>query len=350
MKKSPQWLLKVGLSFFSVLLCFLVLEIALRALLPEPENTLHTDRSKLYFKPQPKRAHPFVRAGEGNVGIGVIGDSFAQGAAIQEIDTFGRKLEYMLNLNETPSSVRVNNYARSGTSTFQQLKQLEQALNNNDDIVILQITLNDTEDWSDPKTIFEWRNKIIPAKPAEWMRPVINSSSLLAFAYIKYASLQSQKAFIHYYENIYSPDYSGWKRFVSALTIFKQRCEETNTSLVAVVFPLLSHTLDERAYPFKKMHQKIQEQLADNDIHFIDLYDTFKKMNHVRLEAIPGIDPHPNEIAHRIAAEEILEFIAAQKLIEEKYYPKIRKPGSHEHWQKTYEKMRLFLGASEDKK
>lgn len=339
MKKTPDWLFKIGLSLISVLLCFLVIEIAFRTTFPFIDNTLHTDRSKTYFKSQKAWIQPIVKD---DVVIAVIGDSFAEGAAVQEIDRFSQKLEYMLNLNDINSSVRVNNYARSGSSTFQQLKQLDSALNNNDDIVILQITLNDTEDWSDPEIVFEWRNEIIPSKPANWMQPIINNSRLLAFAYTKYASIKSQTAFVQYYKNLYNTEYSGWKRFVNAIRKFKERCEDTNTSFIAVIFPLFSHNLDERVYPFKEIHQKIQDQLVVNDINFIDLYDFFKKMDHRRLEAIPGIDPHPNEIAHRIAAEEILEFLIAQGLLDERQYPKERHSDEHERWQKIYEKMRLF--------
>jgi hypothetical protein len=342
MKKTPDWLFKIGLSLISVLFCFLILEFVFRMMVPDPDNMLLTDRSKTYFKPQMTKNHLSVKEATEIIDIGVIGDSFAQGAAVQEIDRFSRKLEYMLNLNDINSSIRVNNYARSGSSTYQQLEQLDMALANNDDIVILQITLNDTEDWNDPNTIFEWRKEIIPSTPAKWMRPIVNNSRLLAFGYTKYASLKSQAAFIQYYKNLYDPEYSGWKRFVSAISTFKERCEETDTSFIVVIFPLFSHNLDEQVYPFKEMHQKIQKQLDGNAIQYIDLYDIFKNMLHVRLEAIPGIDPHPNEIAHRIAAEEILEFLMAQALLDKKYYPKVKHSDAHKHWQKTYERMRLI--------
>jgi hypothetical protein len=37
------------------------------------------------------------------------------------------------------------------------------------------------------------------------------------------------------------------------------------------------------------------------------------------MEVIPGIDPHPSEIAHRIAAEAILTYLLDQHLLDRGY-------------------------------
>jgi len=343
MSKFPNWLIKISLSLGSILICFVILEFMLRIVVPKPDPILRTDRSKTFFFPAESRMHPYVKQDASQkIRIAVIGDSFTQGAAVQEVDTFARKLECFLNLNETEPTVEVDNYGRPGTSTFQQIERLDRAMKDNPDIVILEITLNDTEDWVDPKTIKKWRDEIIPSKPPAIVRPIYNHSLLLQLMYGKYSNAKSKAAFVQYYKNIYDPEYSGWRRFVNALRIFKEKCDAAGKPLVVVVFPLFSHSLNPHLYPFAEMHTKIHEQLEADQIDYLDLFPSFQNLNNVRFEAITGIDPHPSEIAHRMAAEEILEYLFAKQLVPQNLYPTGRShPGIHEQWQKTYERMTL---------
>jgi len=327
------------------------LEIAFRIFVPRPPKVLHTDRSETFFYPDASRMHPYVNPDSELTRIAVIGDSFTQGAAVQEVDTFARKLECFLNMNDVELGVQVDNYGRPGTSTFQQLEKLEHAFEQDPDIVVLEITLNDTEDWADPATIKRWRDQIIPSRPSAPFRWLFDSSKLLSMIYGKYAAVKSKEAFVQYYRNIYDSEYSGWVRFCNAVAEFKSRCDAKDTALVVMIFPLFSHDLREFAYPFHEMHEKIIAELKNNGISYFDLYPIVKNIDHLRLEAISGIDPHPNEIAHRIAAETLLEFLVNNNLIDKRLYPVGRShPGIHEQWQKIYERMTLIDAESSTEK
>jgi hypothetical protein len=69
-----------------------------------------------------------------------------------------------------------------------------------------------------------------------------------------------------------------------------------------VIFPLFSFSLGDD-YPFKHIHNKVHRALQNAGLPYIDLLAFYKHMNYIRLEYIPDKDPHPDEIAHRIAAE-----------------------------------------------
>jgi hypothetical protein len=65
--------------------------------------------------------------------------------------------------------------------------------------------------------------------------------------------------------------------------------------------------------------------IADNankrGIPILDLRSHFQGIDVYRLQLIPGKDTHPNEIAHRIAAEAILRFLNQRHLIPDQFIP-----------------------------
>jgi hypothetical protein len=55
---------------------------------------------------------------------------------------------------------------------------------------------------------------------------------------------------------------------------------------------------------------------------------------------MPKIDGHPNEIAHRIAAEAILEYLAKNEIVQSRYYPRKRAYQNRNYWNSMVQKMR----------
>jgi hypothetical protein len=87
--------------------------------------------------------------------------------------------------------------------------------------------------------------------------------------------------------------------------------------LVAVVFPLFGYPLNDD-YPFKEIHGYIHGRLEQDKIPYLDLLEAFKNAPAERIAVIPGEDYHPNEIGHRIAAEEIYGWLARSGRIPER--------------------------------
>ncbi|MBN2121090.1 MAG: hypothetical protein JW734_08595 [Candidatus Omnitrophica bacterium] len=87
---------------------------------------------------------------------------------------------------------------------------------------------------------------------------------------------------------------------------------DRNGELVVVIFPFL---YDFDRYPFAQVHKKISDFCKSEGIYSLDLFPAFSKYKESQLWANPT-DHHPNEIAHRIAAEQLYRFLIEEGLAE----------------------------------
>ena len=72
--------------------------------------------------------------------------------------------------------------------------------------------------------------------------------------------------------------------------------------------------MDDR-YPFYEIHKKVDALLTSLGVPHLDLSSSFKGIPLERLQVIPGVDRHPNEIAHRMAAEAIYLWLEKEKAV-----------------------------------
>ena len=73
---------------------------------------------------------------------------------------------------------------------------------------------------------------------------------------------------------------------------------------IAAIFPLLGNALDE-SYPFVRAHERVAAAAQSAGAIVLDLLPTYRGKNW-RLLVVEGeADEHPNELAHRLAAEAI---------------------------------------------
>lgn len=309
---------KTGLALVALLMCLGVVEVFWRAMDPDGAQASalppYFDRSRYFYIPETEREHPWADGPPG-LRVAVIGDSITLGAGVQPYDRYGSRLEALLNLNRDVPPALVSVVAVEGTSTHEQVRLLGQALEEDPDLVILGICANDTEDWSRPEEFRAWRAEAIPRPPPA----VVRGSRLLAWAHGKKEALRTARAHVAYYRRLYDPAYSGRIRFDKALARFAETCRASNADLVAVVFPLLSWSLDEEAYPFSFVRDEVLASLHRHGIPAVDLWSAVEGMASIRLEAIPRIDGHPNEIGHRIAAEELYRFLLEEGMIDPAY-------------------------------
>ena len=73
---------------------------------------------------------------------------------------------------------------------------------------------------------------------------------------------------------------------------------------------------------FHPLHEKVAELLTLLQVPHLDLFNDFKYIPLERITVIPGVDRHPNEIAHRIAAESIIKWLGSIKILPESVIPK----------------------------
>lgn len=298
---------RVGLFAFSMVLMLVATECAVRILgIPHPRmDILDTcDRPLQYYETPPEIAHPDT-ATNAALRIAVIGDSFTRGVGVQWDDRYASRLERMLNLTRRAPLAEVRVFARSGTSTFQQEGLLRAALDWHPQIVVLGICLNDAENFANPRQLWAWRSEMEPQMPEGITARLVSHSRLVALAYRRLQLRRAGKGYLAYYHRLYAPTYSGWVRFREAIDVFQQACADENVRFLPVVFPLLSHPFEKGVYPFEFAHEAIAGCMREHGIEHLDLLETVRHFAPDRLSVIPCVDPHPNEIMHRIMAEAI---------------------------------------------
>ncbi|OGR42521.1 MAG: hypothetical protein A2X35_11935 [Elusimicrobia bacterium GWA2_61_42] len=88
------------------------------------------------------------------------------------------------------------------------------------------------------------------------------------------------------------------------------RVKADGGKLVIMVFPLIYNFSD---YPFREIHASLLAFCGREGIACLDLLPAFSRYRDRDLWAAPT-DQHPNEIAHRLAAESLAEFLDANSL------------------------------------
>jgi hypothetical protein len=80
------------------------------------------------------------------------------------------------------------------------------------------------------------------------------------------------------------------------------------------IFPIFDSQLGD-GYSYRALHEEIGSLAGDAGLRVLDLLPAYEGVDARRLALIPFTDPHPNELAHRLAAERIAEYLIAEELI-----------------------------------
>ena len=242
----------------------------------------------------------------------VIGDSFTYGGKVQFDDTLPKRLERMLNLNEKQRKVEVLNWGIPGYSSAQEVTLMSRAVKYyHPDLIILQITLNDAE--LEPFHV----SHSAAYKRKEFIKKFDLFQYWHSLGYLarKIHFSLMEKEYVNYHKELFF-NRETYGRFQSALKEMNRLSKEYKVPLYAAVFPFFSHPFNDH-YPFIEVHQKINEELANIGITSVDLLASYKDIPPDRLQISPGDDAHPNEIAYRIAADNIYSGLLKNKLIPE---------------------------------
>ena len=310
---GDSWRVKLGLLAFGAVLSLFCIEVAFRILEPRFSATpAWTDRPKAFYLPESSTdnrdfAYPPAKA-EGVFRIVVVGDSFTFGGKGHFDDTFVKRLERMLNLNNSQRKVEVLNWGVPGYSAVQENALVKRALRHfQPDLVVLEITLNDPE-------LKPYRSTHRDANGGvQFHTPLITHWHSLSFVLHRIYNSLSHQEYAQYYYDLFSNPVT-WNRFETAVRGMKNDADAHHVPFFAMIFPLFSHRLDE-GYPFLNIHKQIDDFLAAHQIASVDLLPEYKNIPPDRLQAIPGNDSHPNEIAHRIAADALYEGLLGAGLL-----------------------------------
>lgn len=250
--------------------------------------------------------------------IAVIGDSITYGPHMQFDDVFAARLERMLNLNNINDSLEVINYGVSGFSTSHEVNVAKKALDQGADLLILQITLNDPELKPLKKQHEDTIRRFGPFRPSPAFKKIISYWKTLGFVLSRLHNSRTHVEYKKYFFELFD-NKKSWAVFNSSLQKISTLAQNKNVPLVAVIFPLFGEDINDN-YPFNQIHEKIRAALDAISVKHVDLLKSYKNIPALRLQVIPGVDFHPNEIAHRIAAEKIYKFLKKSSSLPRKFF------------------------------
>ena len=311
-------LLSITVMGFGLLLGLAIAEAGVRIYLRlAPPAPQWSDRPAFYFAapgnptmqdyayPEAKPANAFR--------IGVSGDSFTFAPYMQFTDTFVKKLEQMLNLNEHGIRAEVINQGVPGYSTSHEVATVQRALEKGADLIMVQITLNDPElKPLRPTGIYaNVVDRFGELQPRPWQKRLFRYSKTAEIVMRRLHNNKTRRAYTDYFNGLFSKK-RYWSNFKRSMTEIAKSCRAANRPVVAVIFPLFGLPLDAK-YPFHPLHEKTHALLNELGVPYLDLFRTFAGIPPDRLLVIPGKDRHPNEIAHRMAAEALYVWLVEQR-------------------------------------
>ncbi len=329
MNRNRRILSKLLLTLAAGMLCLVGIELVLRAAFKDGPAPLIHDRPLITFYPSGERLHAWSRGHDDPLRIAVVGDSITHGAGCQFYDTYGMRLEALLNHNDGQRPALVRVWARGGDSTYTQLRYLRDITPWKPELLILGICLNDTEDLRAKDEYHQWRLETLPPPPSPLLARILPRTQLGTILYQRHATATAIRGYHRYYERLYATTYSGWDLFMDSIRGFRDICMEHNIAFLPVIFPTFDNV---DRYPFEWIHTQIGTFLQAEGIQFVDLLDTFRGLSPQRLQAIPAIDAHPSEIAHRLAAETIFHFLLANQLVDKGYLPQHASASPEQMW------------------
>ncbi len=247
--------------------------------------------------------------------IAVVGDSFTFAPFMQFTDSFTKKLESKLNINHTARKAEVINYGVPAYSTSHEVSKVEQAIREQADVVVLQITLNDPE-IKGPQIIGITNFSNFGAfQPGPILARILRHWHSLRFVLERLHNTETERAYREYFLDLFENPKTR-KPFERAMSSIAKQAHEAHVPLIAVVFPLFGMPLDS-SYPFYSIHRQVVELMNSLQVPVLDISPLYQGIPLERLQVIPGIDRHPNEIGHRMAAERIYQWLEELKLLPE---------------------------------
>jgi hypothetical protein len=237
----------------------------------------------------------------------VLGDSFTEGQGVKERDTYPRELERLLDAAE-PGRWEVRNCGRRGDDFPALFDSFEEVMRHDPDVVVYGMVPNDVEQ----SAAFRARQTVVNdlimdrgwsllGKPQPAMGGF--DSRLLASVQDRLETRRTTLETTRWYLDMYGePNREGWERTQGYLREMQRRLRQRGGRLLVASWPLLVNLEGED--PFAPIAATVARFCAANGIPRHDLRPALRGRPTASLWVHP-LDMHPNEIAHRLAAESL---------------------------------------------
>ena len=172
-------------------------------------------------------------------------------------------------------------------------------------MVVVGYVLNDSEDENaaEARRAADWLADRKPPPP----RPLLDRSALLRVVRTRLWATGENRRRVEGFRSMYAPTYPGWVAAQKALRTMGGMCRERGVPFVVLIFPLFGNPLDD-GYPFADVHAQVAQVAAEAGAKVVDL---LPRLPRPALRPPRGgrrrDDEHPNEIAHRIAAQTLAQ-------------------------------------------
>jgi lysophospholipase L1-like esterase len=235
--------------------------------------------------------------------VAVLGDSFTEGQGVKEADTYPRRLEALLNAAD-PGRWEVLNWGRRGADFPGLYDTFEQLLEYDPDVVVYGMFLNDAEQ----SEAFRARHLFVN----EWMQRERGPGAdpgLLDFLFDRLEQRRLYRETLAWYTQMYADsNREGWERTQAYLREMDRTMRARGGRLLVADWPVL--LADDAADPLEPAHRAIARACATAGIARHELRSALSGRPAESLWVHP-LDQHPNDQAHRLAAESLAPVVKA---------------------------------------
>jgi hypothetical protein len=201
----------------------------------------------------------------------------------------------------------VFNFALQGDKMPEHLNRLTQALTVSPDFVLLQLYPNDFE------TREMERPRPYPLLPEPLDSRLAEASLLYGLAGGQWAHVQEivgiSETYTHYMErNLRDANAPNAREAFGQLREFFDRARAAGVPAGEVLFPATdAFGPNGTGYPFGYLHDAVRQVCTDEEVPCLDLFPLFSTFRDPRASWVSPFDAHPNAMANRRAAYEILK-------------------------------------------
>jgi hypothetical protein len=236
-----------------------------------------------------------------------LGDSYLFGQGVKPQDRCLDQLATLIQQQTPQRKIEVLNAGQQAYNTAMEARVLKDCgVTYNPDLVILYFVPNDVEpDIYTKNSKVEFFTEYMTGSLAtDWMS---QHSEVWALFNRSIGGRWRGRAYIRESIGSFTSDPEKWATCQRGLDDIVATCRKSGIKLCVAAFPFF-YQLD-GDYPFQPIHDRLRQYCEEDGIPFFDLRDEYRSYHGPELWVHPT-DQHPNEQAHRIAAEATARFLA----------------------------------------
>ncbi len=254
-----------------------------------------------------------LRKPEGTFRVLVVGDSVTWGSGVHAEDAYPARLVRRLRGLNAERRIDVVNWSKTGWNTNRQWRSLVDRLDLIEpDLLILGYSINDAEpDRIDLDRRTDLGRRRPRSVPGSWL---LDHSHLFHLVHARLENTRQRRAADAYYFGLYDEAAPGRQRQLEALDEWTSEMRRRDVPMALVIFPMFETQLDSD-YPYTELHTRTAELGEEMGLDVLDLLPRYSGVDARRLAVEPFTDSHPHELAHRIAADVLFDWLLEERLL-----------------------------------